>query len=210
MLKLFFFSAFISLTIQVHAFGFDDTLNTNDAEFCYNTKRAALLSAVIPGAGQFYNELGYRNFSNKKHRAWWKIPLIYGGLGACGYYFYHNNQFANLTKQEYLYQIDHPGSYLDERFKNYPTDPDGNTPPTSLILGYTDGNQVEHLGYDIYAKRRDIFIFAFIGVWGLNVLEAYVDAHFVTFDISEDLSMSWYPTVLPGYKPALSLQFNFN
>lgn len=208
MLKSLLFSAFFCLTLHVQAHGLDDTLKTENSEFGYNTKKAALLSAFLPGAGQLYNELGYRKFANKKHRAWWKIPLIYGGLGACAYYFYHNNQYANLTKQEYLYQEENPGHYLDERFKDYPTDPDGVSKPSELINGYTS-NGVTHLGYETYATRRDIFIFAFIGVWGLNVLEAYVDAHFVTFDVSEDLSMSWHPTLLPGNQPGLSLQFNF-
>ncbi|MFC7668033.1 DUF5683 domain-containing protein [Hymenobacter humi] len=31
--------------------------------------KAALLSALMPGAGQIYN------------RRWWKLPLVYGGLG---------------------------------------------------------------------------------------------------------------------------------
>ena len=51
-------------------------------------------------------------------------------------------------------------------------------------------------------------IFGFIGVWGLNVIEAYVDAHFVTFDVSEDLSFSWAPTVLANQHAGLSLRLN--
>lgn len=201
--------SFITLFSLTATATWEDTLNVNAPDFGYKTSRPALLSAFIPGAGQIYNEFGYRNFSNKKHRAWWKVPLIYGGLGACGYYFYHNNKFANLTKQEYLYQEANPGSYLDERFKNYPTSADGSSKPTSLIEGYEFGDQ-SFLGYDTYAKRRDLFIFAFIGVWGLNVLEAYVDAHFVTFDVSEDLSWRWHPTLLQGQYPGIGLSLSFH
>ncbi|WP_070138304.1 DUF5683 domain-containing protein [Crocinitomix algicola] len=208
MTKFFVTSGLILFISTSFAFGWKDSLDVNHPEFGYNTKRAAILSAILPGAGQIYNEIGYRNFSNKKHRAWWKVPLIYGGLGACGYFFYHNNKFANLTRQEYLYQIDNPNSYLDARFKNYPKDANG-IAETSLIQGYTLG-EVEFRGYDSYANKRDLFLFAFIGVWGLNVIEAYVDAHFVTFDVSEDLSMSWHPTILAGNNPGIRLAFDFN
>src|SRR5689334_7605614 len=36
--------------------------------------RAALYSAIIPGAGQFYN------------KDYWKIPIIYAALGTLGYF----------------------------------------------------------------------------------------------------------------------------
>ncbi len=180
----------------------DDSLKV-DKEFTHIPKRAALFSTFVPGAGQIYNEIGYRRLSNKKHRAWWKVPLIYGGLGACGYYFYHNNKFANLTQQEWEYRnLNNGEGLLDERFTNYSFG--------ALIEGYTDVNDVDHHGYDTYSKRRDLFIFAFIGVWGLNVMEAFVDGHFVTFDVSEDLSLSWHPTLLGNQTPGLSLNLNFN
>lgn len=178
----------------------DDSTATNTDTYQHKRSRAALFSAIIPGAGQIYNEIGYRRYANKKHRAWWKVPIIYGGLGVCGYYFYHNNKFANLTKQEWLERdANEDLVYYDQRFSGLSKD--------DLIGGNTT---VEFPGYDIYARRRDIFIFAFIGVWGLNVIESYVDAHFVTFDVSEDLSLTTYPTMLGPRQPGISLNLQFN
>lgn len=173
----------------------------SDSAYVHSPKRAVMWSAFIPGAGQFYNELGYRTVAEKRNRAWWKIPVIYGGLAACGYYFYHNNQFANLTKQEYQFRENNEG-YLDQRFADYPD-------ASSLILGYKSGG-LDYLGFDTYANRRDLFLVGFIAVWGLNVIEAYVDAHFVSFDVSEDLSFSWQPTLIGSKYPGLGLNLNFN
>ena len=173
----------------------------SDGAYVHSHKRAAMWSSFIPGAGQFYNELGYRKVAEKRNLAWWKIPVIYGGLAACGYYFYHNNQFANLTKQEYQFRQNNVG-YLDQRFANYPDS-------TSLIVGYT-ANNVDYLGFNTYANRRDLFLVGFIAVWGLNVIEAYVDGHFVSFDVSEDLSFSWHPTFIGNKYLGLGLNLNFN
>ncbi len=178
----------------------------DDTTYIHIPKRGELLSALLPGAGQVYNELGYRKVASKKHRAWWKIPLIYGGLGAFGYYFYHNNQFANLTRQEILKrrELEIPdGGYYDQRFANYFAE-------TDLINGFDLNENTTFIGYDKYANRRDIFAFAFVAFWGLNVVESFVDGHFVTFDVSEDLSLSWSPTLLSYQTPGINLRLNFN
>jgi hypothetical protein len=49
---------------------------------------AVLLSAVLPGAGQFYNE------------SYWKIPIIAGLVGYFGYeYFRQNNYYKDYRDQ---------------------------------------------------------------------------------------------------------------
>lgn len=43
-------------------------------------RTAAILSAVVPGAGQAYN------------KDYWKMPLVYAALGGLGYWAYNNNK----------------------------------------------------------------------------------------------------------------------
>ena len=51
---------------------------------------------------------------------------------------------------------------------------------------------------DTFRRYRDLSIFAFIGVYLLSVVDAYVDAELSNFDISPDLSMGVAPTVIDG------------
>ena len=196
---------------QIDTLSDDSGVNAaTESGYTHFTKRAAIWSAIVPGAGQIYNEFGYRKIPQKKHRAWWKVPIIYGGLGACGDYFYQNNKFAYLTKKEFLFREENNGTVLDQRFIDYPVvDSDTTNRVFTLINGYSsDGT--DYLGFDQYANRRDLFLFGFVGVWALNIIEAYVDAHFVTFDVSEDLSLSITPTIFANREPGLSLIFDFN
>lgn len=43
-------------------------------------RKAAILSAVLPGAGQAYN------------KQYWKMPIVYAALGGLGYWGYTNNK----------------------------------------------------------------------------------------------------------------------
>ena len=56
-----------------------------------------------------------------------------------------------------------------------------------------------------YRGNRDIF-YLYIGLaYGLQVVDALVDAHLQDFDVSDDLSLNWQPTLLrvPGQASAL-------
>lgn len=187
---------------QTLGFYRDTTPFVTDTSYHHSWKRATIWSACLPGAGQIYNEFGYRKEQGKKHRAWWKVPIIYGALGVTSYYFYQNLSLARSLKAEWIYR----GTYGDSlrlypEFTNWKTD--------ELITGYFNGLTTDP-GFDIASKRRDMLGFAFLAIWGLNVVEALVDGHFVTFDVSEDLSLSWSPTVLNYTTPGIALRLNFN
>ena len=89
-----------------------------------------------------------------------------------------------------------------------------------LMMAY-DPNRTENLEYyqntfknakDIYRRQRDLSIFAFIGVYLLSVIDAYVDAELSDFDISKDLSLKLEPTlfndVLRNRPQGIGLQCN--
>jgi hypothetical protein len=55
-----------------------------------------------------------------------------------------------------------------------------------------------------FRKYRDMSIFAFIGVYVISVIDAYVDAELSSFDISEDLSLQLTPAVISSQPTTLS------
>ncbi|WP_223275961.1 DUF5683 domain-containing protein [Algoriphagus aquimarinus] len=52
-----------------------------------NPRKATILSAILPGAGQVYNGKS------------WKVPLIYGGFITDIYFINYNNRLYNVFKQ---------------------------------------------------------------------------------------------------------------
>lgn len=196
----------VLLTCIVHeGFAQKDTLDTaeiKDTVYEHLPKRAALW-ALFPGAGQFYNEVGYRKIPQKKNRAWWKIPIVWGALGTCGYFWYDNYSNAKGLKEEILYRREFGDSLVgNPKYVNYTSESD-------LIFGFNEFNGVRYEGFNTHAKRRDLFLFASIGVYALQMIEAFVDAHFVTFDVSEDLSMRVFPTMMNRNTLGLSFHFSF-
>ena len=141
--------------------------------------KAALLAAILPGAGQIYN------------RVWWKLPLVYGALGGVAYgeWFYQMRytEFANATND-----------IKAGRKKLF----DADLGPQAKLQRSTDALDN---GVIFYRGYRDIF-YLYCGLaYGLQIVDALVDAHLKNFDVSDDLTLHWEPTLLaiPGQPNAL-------
>ena len=141
-----------------------------------NPTKATWLALVIPGGGQIYN------------RKYWKLPIFYGGFAGCAY---------ALTWNSKMYK-DYSNAYKDAVRGNWQS----SSIQDLLPPGYTDRVSTTQLTEtlrkrkDTYRRYRDLSIFAFIGVYLLSVVDAYVDAELSNFDISPDLSMHVEPAVL--------------
>ena len=143
----------------------------------------ALLLSIAPGGGQIYN------------RKWWKLPIIYAGLGTSGYFIVTNAQKSIQFRNELFFRQYNDKEALDPNLEQYPIE---------NIIGMR--NQ--------YRRNMEIAIGAFTIIYMLNLVDAFVDAHLYDFDISDDLSMKIYPTLnnnLPytTLTPCLTLRINF-
>lgn len=157
----------------------------NDIVKVHSVKKAILLSACLPGAGQVYN---HRAMPKGKKKAFWKVPLIYAGLGATSYFLITNQITQKELKQEYQNRIDN-GSGADK------------------WSAYDD------LGiltlYDQYLDWRDLSILGVAGVYLFQLADAGVEAHFVSFDVSEDLSLSVEPAIMSNFTGGLKVKLKF-
>lgn len=134
----------------------------------HSVKKATIYSAVIPGAGQVYNHLA---MPKGKKKAFWKVPLIYAGLAGTGYLVMQNNQLRKAYRAEYDYRE-----------------------TNNVASNYFQYDQSGLLTLHNEARsQRDLFIAAFGLVYLLNVVDAGIEAHFVSFDVSENLTVSFQP-----------------
>lgn len=138
----------------------------------YPYKKAALFSAILPGAGQIYNSVN----ASKRKNAYWKVPLIYAGLGATSFLLMQNQQTINSLKTEYNARI--IGPPVNPKWVDY-----DNLALISL--------------YDQYARLRDLSILGVGAVYMVQILDAAVEAHFLHFDVSKDLTLQFLPFAAP-------------
>lgn len=112
------------------------------------------------------------------NRKAWKVPIIYAGLAASGYCVYHFAKQTNQYKFEYRYRMQGKTELLDQRFAAMDDE---------TILSMKKYHQ----------RNMEISIAATAAVYVLNLIDAIVDAHLFYFDISDDLSMRWSPSIQP-------------
>lgn len=128
-------------------------------------QRATLYSALLPGLGQAYNG------------EYWKIPIIYGGLGFCAYWIDQCNsqyqRYRTAFNKKYAMETG-TGTDLDEFGGRY----------SSTTLKNAR---------DMARRNRDLTILATSLVYILNVIDANVFAHLSYFDINDELSLKCEP-----------------
>ena len=141
--------------------------------------KKALLWSIIPGGGQVYN------------RAWWKVPIVYGGLlGIVAVADYNQNVFARYNtalEQRCLgdgYVIDIPYAECI-------------TTPNEPGLAEISTEAIINARNSVNRNRQTAYIFIIAG-YVLQAVEAFTDAHLKDFDIDDDLSIRIAPIMDPA------------
>ena len=148
--------------------------------FVPNSNRSVWLAMVFPGAGQIYN------------RKYWKLPIVYGGFVGCTYALTWNNKMYKEYSQAYLDIMDD-----DPNTKSY----EDFIPRSSSIVGQEERyKELFRKRKDAFRRQRDLSIFAFVGVYLLSIIDAYVDAELSDFDITKELSLKVEPTMFNDTK----------
>ena len=146
----------------------------NDTSLVVNRpKIAATRSAILPGLGQIYN------------KKYWKLPIVYGALGTNAVVFFYNLNTYKELKHAYS------GKYNARVFKD--STEYFNIPADLLPLS----EESLRFNRDEFRRNVDYSVLVFLLLWGLNVVDAAVDAHLKSFDVSPDLSLKIKPSYTP-------------
>jgi TM2 domain-containing membrane protein YozV len=140
--------------------------------------KAALMSAVLPGLGQIYN------------KKYWKLPIVYAGFGTLTYFIITNANNYLTYQCAYIEELNGAtnGNYAD------------------LTARYTETELLS--GSEYYRRNLEVTILLSAVWYTLTIVDAAVDAHLMTFDVGEDLSLEISPALIPpvqSYKPAAGI-----
>ena len=159
-------------------------------------QRALWMSALCPGLGQIYN------------RRYWKLPIVVGAFVGLSYgASWNNRMYKDYSKGYRDVMDDDPDtrSYMDF------------FPPTvkESDLDKAWLQKAMKNKRDYFRRYREICIIAMVGVYLINIVDAYVDASLAHFDISPDLTLDVAPTAIDsgvtgGRLPSLGLQCAFS
>jgi TM2 domain-containing membrane protein YozV len=156
----------------------------------HTPRGATLRSLILPGLGQIYNG------------RIWKVPIVYAGIGIPLYLFFDNKNWYNRTR------------YAIRMVTDSITDPAllGKVHPQLNVFverGPASLGSLLNLR-NSFRRDMDYSLLITLLMWGLNIVDATVDAHLRDFDVSDELSMKIKPFIMPGTMvPGVSLVLNF-
>jgi len=144
-------------------------------------KKAVILTAILPGLGQIYNK-----------KLWYiKLPLIYGAFGGLVYSAIDNRRTYVDLKREHRFQVD------------------GLDCTTSIY----DGLVSDEVLKNARDQRWKWMQMSYIGIglaYILTAAEAYSTAHLLSFDVSDDLSLQFKPSIHSAPLQGTILGFGVN
>lgn len=150
-----------------------------ESEQRHSPHKASVYSAILPGLGQAYNQ------------KYWKIPIVYAGIGTLTYFALTNRNEFRLAKEAFIYVSNE---------EDYPID-------NKYVGRYTANDLITIRDY--YRRNTEVS-WIFLGLWYvLNIIDATVDAHLFYYDISDELSIQLIPgkgLVDPQYLPVYKNQ----
>ena len=142
----------------------------------HSPHKAVMHSLMVPGWGQLYNH------------QWWKVPVIYAGLGLLADAILFNQHYYSIYLKE---------AQLRERGITVGRNPD--------LAPYQDADIVS--ASEASRRNRDLSILGFVGGWGIQMIDAYIDAKFQhSYTMDNNLSFKISPEVMN--QPTMALNSN--
>jgi hypothetical protein len=133
----------------------------------HDPRKATLYSTFCPGLGQIYN------------RKYWKLPLVYAAVGIPVYTYFYNRDW--YKKCQYALAVALSPSPTQDSINKV-------DPKLALFVSQKDDADIR-IYRNQFRKDQDYSVIFFLLFWGLQIVDATVDAHLMNFDISPDLSI---------------------
>lgn len=152
-------------------------LKVDSAKKANPARKALLRSLALPGWGQATN------------KEYWVIPIVYGAAAGGVYTFWFTNDRYWYYKH-YLQKIVIGGEkeIMIEEISGIWNKKTGRT------LGPFTQAQVEP-AVNSFRRYRDLTVILFAVGWTLQAVQANVSAHLKTFDMSDDISLRFEPSI---------------
>jgi hypothetical protein len=135
----------------------------------HSPKKASWL-ALIPGAGQIYN------------KKYWKLPIVYAGLGATGYLIYRFSDSTAMYRKEYVARMTED-TLLNPHLSEL----------NPKLSGISDESIL--MRRNNFRRNMEICVAACAIIYLLSIIDASVDAHLFYYDVSDNLSVSIRPQI---------------
>ena len=161
----------------------------------HNPRKATLYSTFCPGLGQIYN------------RKYWKLPLVYAAVGIPAYTFFSNHSLYQQC-QKAVALID-PYTSIGAPVPDSVSSKISNS-ALRYLASLGDANSIRTYRNE-YRKDQDYSVVFFLLFWGLQIVDATVDAHLMNFDVSDELSLHLQqPSMAPATTGMIGLGLGFD
>lgn len=146
--------------------------------------RSAFYTTVVPGLGQIYN------------KKYWKLPLVYAGIGVPVYFWADNQRNYDRYRNEYKKRLQGIRDEDDSTF------------------GRLDDQRLLD-GQNFYRRNRDLSVVVTLGFYILSIVDANVDAHLMQFNVNDRLTIkpafefNSIDNTPQQYQYAVNIQYRF-
>jgi len=178
-----------------------ETVVVDTTSVVVHSPRKATYLALIPGAGQIYN------------KKYWKLPIVYAGFGVIGYFAVTNRSEYLIYRDAYICKANGNENNLNT---SYDTSNDTFTCNVNdmrcsdLSRKYTS-EQLKS-ARDYYRRNMELSYILLAAWYGLQILDASVDAHLYNWEVNDNLSVRVEPTIqqLPNTTQDFSIGNSLN
>ena len=140
-------------------------------------------SAVLPGLGQAYN------------KKYWKIPIVYAGIGSGIYFYKKNNSEYKRYRNAYKRRL---AGFTDDEFYG-----------SGLFPNVSNDGLIR--AQNTLKRNKELSILVSVIVYILNIIDANVDAHLKSYNIDDKLTIkAIFSTYNSEDKSNFGLSINLN